>query len=477
MILFYFVINQKIFFFYQWMLCFSGDRIIFTADYKLIPKTSKKMNKRSHLFTTVLLLLFLAISCKKPQQSSQGWPQFLGPDRNSISEQKDLLRSWPENGPEVLWTAGIGPGYGGPVIRNDRVYLLDRNEETGYDIMRCFDFNNGSEIWNFSYAAPGSSSFPGSRSVPTINGDRVYSVGPDGDLYCFDINTQKPVWNKNIRKDFGGTKMPVWAISQCPLVYGDLLIVSYSQDPYSGLVAYNKLTGEIVWQTEAIGNETYASPSIVKIAGEDHLVMAFSSTNTYMHKETEITPGKIIGLKPQTGEILWQYDKWQNVIQIAPPLDAGQGKIVVVGGYDYGTVMIQVEKTNTEYSIKELFYHNDFGEHTKPPILHNGYFYGQFSTNSRRDGLCCMSMDGRVLWKTMRDPNFDKGSMILAEGLILATDGNQNLYLIQPDTTGFKPLASAQLLETGQNWGPIAMVDGKLLIRDQSQLKCVKVAK
>ena len=205
-----------------------------------------------------------------------------------------------------------------------------------------------------------------------------------------------------------------------------------------------------------------------------------------MHKETEITPGKIVGLKPQTGEILWQYDKWQNVIQIAPPLDAGEGKIVVVGGYDNGTVMIQVEKTNNEYSIKEIFYHNDFGEHTKPPILHNGYFYGQFSTNDRRDGLCCMSIDGRVLWKTKRKPDFDKGSMILVDGLLLATDGASSLYLIEPDPSGYKQIASAKLLNVAegadarfatQNWAPIALAGGKLLIRDHGQIKCVKVAR
>ena len=84
---------------------------------------------------------------------------------------------------------------------------------------------------------------------------------------------------------FGGTKPPVWAITQCPLVYGNLLIVSYSKDPYAGLVAYNKMTGDIVWKTDAIGDETYASPSVAKIAGEDHIVMVFSSTNPIMHKE------------------------------------------------------------------------------------------------------------------------------------------------------------------------------------------------
>ena len=421
---------------------------------------------------TLIMLLAATLNI-----NAQDWPQFLGPNRNSTSPQKGLLRSWPQGGPEVLWTSNVGKGYGGPVIKDGKVYLLDRDDNRG-DIMRCFDFNNGKELWSFSYNAPGSVSYPGSRSVPTIDGNRIYSCGPYGDLYCIDINTHKPVWNKNLVKDFGGTKIPVWAISQCPLVYGNLVIVSYSRDPMAGLVAFNKLTGEIVWKTEAIGNETYASPSLAKIAGEDHIVMTFSSTNAYMHKETDATPGRITGLQPQTGKILWDYNKWENAIQIAPALDAGDGKIIVAGGYEHGVVMIRVEKTSEgRYNVRELFYHNDFGDHTKPPVLHNGYFYAQFSTNDRRDGLCCMSMDGKVLWKTMRKPGFDKGSMILAEGLILATDGNKTLYLIQPDPSGFKPLASAEMLGAGQNWAPMALADGKLLIRDQSQLKCVRVAK
>jgi hypothetical protein len=156
--------------------------------------------------------------------------------------------------------------------------------------------------------------------------------------------------------------------------------------------------------------------------------------------------------------------------------------------------MIKVEKkADGSYGVKELFRHNDFGDHTKPSILYKGHFYAQFSTNSKRDGLACMDMDGKVMWKTMRNPLFDKGSMILAEGLILATDGRTTLYLIEPDPSGFKPLASAELLKEGgtgsndpmasriggssQNWGPLALADGKLLLRDQSRLMCVKVNK
>ena len=138
--------------------------------------------------------------------------------------------------------------------------------------------------------------------------------------------------------------------------------------------------------------------------------------------------------------------------------------------------MIKVDKkSDGSYEVKELFKHNNFGDHTKPPILHNGYFYAQFTTNSARDGLVCMNMDGEIQWKTQRSPSFDKGSMILVDGLILATDGSRTLYLIEPDPSEFKQLASAELLGSGQNWATLALSNGKLLIRDQSQMKCVKV--
>jgi hypothetical protein len=156
--------------------------------------------------------------------------------------------------------------------------------------------------------------------------------------------------------------------------------------------------------------------------------------------------------------------------------------------------MIKVEKdVGGSYIVKELFRHNDFGDQTKPPILYNGYFYAQFSTNSKKDGLACMNMDGKVMWKTMRKPLFDKGSMILVDGLILASDGARTLYLIEPDPSGFKPVASAEILKEGgtsgddqmaarvggtaQNWAPLALAGGRLLIRDQGRLICVKVTK
>jgi outer membrane protein assembly factor BamB len=274
------------------------------------------------------------------------------------------------------------------------------------------------------------------------------------------------------------------------LVYRDLLIVA-SQAPEAGVVAYDKTTGEVRWKTPSLGYVGYVSPAVVKIDGEDHVVMVTPSTNPFRRTSPdEDNLGKVVGIQTLTGEVLWEYDKWHCHIPVPSAVDAGDNRVLVVGGYELGAIMIQVEKkADGSYGTMELFTTEEFGDQTKPPILHNGYFYAQYGTNRRRDGLVCMSMDGQIMWKTKRSPDFNKGSMILVDGLILATDGRKTLYLIEPDPSGFKPLASAELLGEAtargggrsrfggstQNWAPLALSDGKLLIRDQRQMKCVKV--
>jgi outer membrane protein assembly factor BamB len=453
------------------------------------------------IITTIFFLTVFASSL-----SAQDWPQFLGPERNSTSPQENLLKSWPESGPEVLWTTGLGIGYGGPVVKDGMIYILDR-EQDKKDIMRCIELESGKELWKYEYDAPGSVMFPGSRSVPIIDEGRVYSAGGFGDLYCFDVKTHKPLWNKNIWTDFGGDpgtasedeeedrggfggrgNFPIWAISQCPLIYGDLLVI-LSQAPDAGAVAYNKKTGDVVWKTPNLGNESYSSPAIVKIDGKDHLVFVISSTNPIGRRDLPQTLGKIVGVEPLTGKILWEYDQWECHISVAPAVDAGNNKVLVVGGYELGAVMIKVNKqADGSYGTTELYRTEEFGDQTKSPLFIDGYFYAQYGTNSRRDGFSCMSIDGEIMWKTKRDPDFNKGSMIYADGLILATDGMKSLYLIEPDPSGFKPLASSELLVAAEsddpmarrfgtmNWAPIALADGKLLIRDQSRMLCVKVA-
>lgn len=440
--------------------------------------------KTTCLFAWIAALFIL--SCQRI--TAQDWPQFLGPDRDSKSPQKGLLRSWPESGPEVIWETSVGIGYGGPVVKDGKVYLLDRDDEAG-DIMRCFDLQTGEEVWKYAYNSPGEIPFPGSRSIPVVDDKHVYSCGPYGDLYCIDIRTHQPVWKKNVWTDYGGEKLPIWGISQSPVLYGNLLIVA-SQAPQAGVVAYDKQTGEVAWKTPNLGNETYVSPKVLKIHGEDQVVMVTSSTNTVANPGAETTPGNVVGIDPGTGKILWKYAGWDCHISVPCPVAAGDNRLLITGGYERGATMIQVnKKADGTFDTNELFTTLEFGDQTKPPLFHNGYFYAMYRTNQKRDGLVCMDTEGNIMWKTGRNPAFDRGSMILADGLLMATDGMKTLYLIEPDPTAFKLISKANVLSEGgastkgmarvggstQNWAPMALADGKLLVRDQAKMVCVKV--
>lgn len=391
------------------------------------------------------------------------WPQYLGPDRNAISTETGLKRSWTEEGPKVLWTVPLAEGFGGPAVSDGKVYVLDRISGK-QDVLRCIDLATGKEEWTFTYDAPGKVGRPGSRTVPAIDGDFIYTCGTFGDVYCVDKNTHQAVWNKNIWKDFeSGDKFPNWGISQNPLVYGNLLILA-SQTKEAGVVAYDKLTGSVRWVSPALpGSPGYVSPRIINIEGDDQLVMISAK-------------GAVMGIDPETGKELWSYDGWKCDIPVPNVTEIGDGRIFITGGYKAGSAMIKLEKESEELTITELYQTKDFGTHVHPPVLYKGHLYAHCTTNTRRDGMVCMDIDGNVKWKTKRSPIFDKGGFILTDGLILSVDGRKGiLYLIEPNPEGFKKLASAKLLDTNQCWAPLALVDGKLLIRDQKQMKCVVV--
>ena len=419
-----------------------------------------------------VVTLLLAVASIAPLAAAD-WPSIYGPRRDNTSDQKGLLRSWPQAGPKVLWSVPMSAGFGGPAVSNGKVYLLDRDERVG-DTLRVFDLATGTALWSYAYNAPGTFMFTGSRTTPTVDGDRVYTSGPMGDLHAIDTTTRKPLWRKNIWRDFGGgSELPRWAVVQNPLVYRDLLIVA-PQTPQAGIVAYDKLTGAVKWKSAALsGTAGYVSTSIIAIGGADNLVMITASNG----RGRNARGGTVYGFDPVTGKELWSYQGWQCPIPVPQPVDAGEGRILVTGGYNAGTAMIKVTRAaNGQYSVAEVFKNPEVGAHTQAPIFHQGHFYSHDTVNERSDGLLAMGLDGKVKWSTETRPAFVRGGAILADGLLLTTDGDTRLYLVEPNPTAFKPLASSVILESGDNWAPLALVDGKLIVRGQKELKCLQVA-
>ena len=377
----------------------------------------------------LMAAILVAAACS----SLADWPQYLGPSRNATSPETGLLRSWPQAGPEVLWTVSLGPGYGGAAVSNGKVYVLDRISSLK-DVLRCLELATGKELWSYTYDAPGRVPHPGSRSTPTIDNGYIYTCGSFGDVHCFDIRMRKPVWNKNVWKDYDSGSVPRWAISQNPLIYGDLLIVA-SQTSEAGVVAYEKQTGRVNWTSPALpGRVGYVSPTIVNIAGADHVVMITAGARGG-------GGGAVVGMDARTGQQLWIYEGWSCQIPVPNVTEVGDGRLFVTGGYRAGSAMIKVAKNGDSYSVTELYKTGDFGTHVHPPVLHEGHMYAHCTTNTRRDGMVCMDIDGNVKWKTGRSPVFDKGGFVLADGLIFSVDGREGiLYLVEPDPAGFKQL-------------------------------------
>ncbi len=414
-----------------------------------------------------MILIILLIFASSRAQASD-WPQYLGPCQNAVSDEKGLLRIWPKDGPKVLWTVPLGEGFGGPAASEGKVYIYDRVDDRE-NVLRCFDIVTGKEEWHFSSEAKWSVSYDGSRTVPTIDGSRIYVSDAFGNFLCIDKNTRKPLWKKNFWTDFSRDDIPMWAIAQNPLIYKNMVIIA-PQTKEAGIVAYDKVIGEIIWKTPSLpGSAGYVSPKVVKIDNKDQLVM-ISAT-----RPEGGGTGAVMGFNPDSGEPLWSYDGWKCKTPIPNVTETGNNTLFVTGGYLAGGALIQILKKGNSWEVKELMFSKEFGTHVHPAIFYKGYLYSQGTNNQVRNGFMCMDLKGNIKWKTVKNPNFDKGGYILADDMIISSDGEKMLYLIEPTPDEFRVLAKAELLDTKQAWAPLALSDGKLLIRDQRQMKCILV--
>jgi outer membrane protein assembly factor BamB len=155
----------------------------------------------------------------------------------------------------------------------------------------------------------------------------------------------------------------------------------------------------------------------------------------------------------------------------------GQGKLFVTGGYNAGSAIIQVSRASDQWTAKELARIDSIGGHCHPGLVYQNHIYVLCNTNERKDGMVCFDADGKLVWQTKNEPNLDKGgSLLTADGIMYVMDGRTGeLYIVEPSPAGFKSLGKAKLLDGREIWAPLALADGKLLIRDQSQMKCISV--
>jgi len=393
------------------------------------------------------------------------WPQFQGPDRNGTSPETGLLRDWPAGGPNTLWTFTAQEGFGGPAIRDGEVYFLDR-EDDARDVLRCLALDSGKVLWTVSYEAPGSTSHDGSRTTPTVTETHVYTVGLMGHFTCYDRATQKIAWQHDLRNEHK-MGLPNWGFSQSPVLYKGLVIVA-PQAPDAFVAAYDQKSGKQVWANADLDGVGYSSPLVTTLDGEDQVVMITAPGGK---------GGTVSGIALDDGRLLWSYDDWNCKIPIPNATPLPDNRLFITGEYGAGSAMIQVARQGSAFRVKELFTTDEVGSQIHQPLVIENALYANSNGNRRRDGMVCMTLDGKVQWRTEDDgalPSFERGNLLFADGMILNLDGNTGiLHLISPSQRGYVEIAKAKVLDGKKIWSPMALSNGKLVIRSQREMKCL----
>ncbi len=407
------------------------------------------------------LLCLCAVTLCLPA-CADDWSQFLGQARDGRSDESGLARQWPDGGPRELWNVGVGPGFGGASIRDGEVFLLDRADDA-QDVLRCFDLASGAELWRFENDVPGRLDYNGSRSTPTVTKRHVFALGPLGHLYCVDRRSHELVWMVDLMATFGSSP-PRWGFAASPLLYDETVIVPSLADEV-GLVAFDVDDGRPLWQSGNVGGESYCSPAIHRIGKRDVAMY--------------LSPQGLYAIDARNGKQLLHYAGYQCSIPITAPTALGKGAFFLTGGYETGSVLIQLKAKGRGLAITEIFRLDRDGAQIHQPILFDGHLYANFNEGGQGrgpvPGLTCLSLDGRARWAAEDSPSVDRGSLILVDGLLLSLSGQDGvLRLLEADPDGYSELASARVFENGENaWAPMAFADGKLLLRSQSALKCL----
>jgi outer membrane protein assembly factor BamB len=393
---------------------------------------------------TLLGLVFILVSIAQASAQSSDWPQWRGPNRDGVSKESGLLKQWPIDGPPLVWkVTGAGSGYSSLAIAGGRIYTMGVRGDREYVL--AFDVNSGKELWATANGERYKDSRgDGPRGTPTVDGDRLYALGGNGDLSSIETKTGRVVWAMNILQKFGGQN-PNWGISESPLVIGERLLVN-AGGPEASVIALNKKDGSLIWksQSDAAG---YSSAMPVQIGSTTQVVF--------------FTHQRALGVDLKDGRLLWQYQKASNdVANVATPVVAGN-RVFVSSDYGTGAALVEIKADGT---AQEVYFTKEMKNHHSSSILIGDYLYG-FSSGI----LTAMKFaTGEVAW---RDRSVGKGSLVYADGHLYAFSENGVVGLIQATPTGYQEKGRFKIQQDSlPTWTHPVVAGGRLYLRDQNTI-------
>ena len=415
---------------------------------------------------------------------ADGWPQWMGPKRDNVWREEGIVDKFPAGGPKVLWRAPVAGGYAGVAVAEGKVFVTDfvpggelpgdnfeRKTAAGTERVLCLDEATGKELWKHEIPVTYTISYPaGPRCTPTVDGDRVYTLGAEGNLLCLSVTDGRVIWAKDLKKDYD-TKAALWGWAGHPLVDGNRLFV-IAGTAKAHVVALDTLTGKELWRAGTAPEQGYSPPTIIEAGGVRQLVL--------------MKPDGMYAVAPDTGAILWEtpYNADNGSIIMAP---LKVGEHVYVGGFQEKNLCVKLtaDKPGVEVVWRNKAKHGISAVNVQP-FVDGTMVYGFHEKGDLR-GVEIPS--GEVKWSSP-GPFGDRAppsatAFITRHGnrfFLFAETGDLVIAKLSP--AGYEEIDRAHLLDTTQSafgrgvvWCPPAYADRSVFIRNDKELIRVSLAK
>jgi outer membrane protein assembly factor BamB len=368
----------------------------------------------------------------------------------------------------VLWTTDLGEGYAGPVVQDGRVYVLDYDEATRSDALRCFSLDDGREIWRHAYKVEVVRNHGMSRTVPAVADGCVVSIGPRCHVLCLDAQSGAFKWGIDLQQEYK-TAEPLWYTGQCPLIdNGQVILAPGAPDALLMAVALD--TGAVVWKTP--------NPTGWQMSHSSIMPMTIAGRRMYVYAAV----GGVAGVAADgedTGTLLWQVP-WDAKIVAPSPIAIGDNRILALAGYGVGGLVMEVNASANGFEGREVSRHNakdGIAAEQHTPIVHDGLIYSIMpkDAGALRAQFVCYRPDGTLAWSSGQENRFGLGPWLLADNKFYVLDDDGVLYLLRVSKERYELLDKAKVLQGHESWAPMALAHNRLLVRDMEQMACLDV--
>jgi outer membrane protein assembly factor BamB len=399
------------------------------------------------------------------------WTRFRGSDFDNINKESiKLIDKWPANGPKIDWKVNLGEGHAAPVIQNGKVYILDYEEKSKTDALRCFSLETGKELWKRSYKVHVKRNHGMSRTIPAITEKYIVSIGPRGHVMCANPVNGDLLWGLDLVKKYG-SEIPFWYTGQCALIDRDTAI--FATGGKALLIGVDCATGKVAWETP--------NPDGWKMSHSSIMTMTFGGKRMYVYAAV----GGICGISAEgadRGQLLWKSKAYSPSVVAPSPLVLENGKILICAGYGAGSAVFQIKKSGSKFDVelvKKYKPQEGIASEQQTPLLYKGFVMAILPKDAgagRNKFVCAKAGDcTKIIWSSGEDDRFGLGPYIIADGKIFILNDDGTLFIAKASTDKFTVLDKARIIEGQDAWGPIAIADGRLLMRDSKTMVCIDV--